>query len=140
MSEKYALRGIDTLIAQGCQIEGDLLFQGGLRIDGHVQGHVKGCAQTGATGHAYLVLGRSGRISGAVWAGDVLIDGLVEGNLHITGRVELLSRARIIGDIHYMSLSMQPGATVTGQLCPDAGNCVISNRDIKAEAHELKLA
>ena len=140
MADKYALRGIDTLIAAGCQIEGDLLFQGGLRIDGHVTGHVKGCAQDDVTGHAYLVLGRSGRISGGVWAGDVIIDGLVEGNLHINGRVELLSRARIIGDIHYMSLSMQPGATVTGQLCPDAGSDVIPNRDIKAEAHELRLA
>lgn len=140
MSDKYALRGIDTLIARGCQIEGDLLFWGGLRIDGHVKGHVKATPRPDIAGQAYLVLGRSGRISGEVWAGDVLIDGLVEGNLLITGRVELLSRARIIGDIHYMSLSMQPGATVTGQLCPDAGNFVISNRDIKAEAHELKLA
>ena len=140
MVDKYALRGIDTLIAAGCQIESDLLFQGGLRIDGHVKGHVKECAQVDVTGHAYLVLGRSGRISGGVWADNVLIDGLVEGNLHINGRVELLSRARIIGDIHYMSLIMQPGAKVTGQVCPNAGTGVIPTRDIKAEAHELRLA
>lgn len=140
MSGKYALHVIDTLIAQGCQIEGDLLFQGGLRIDGHVKGHVKVSPQPEISGRAHLVLGRTGRISGGVWASDVQIDGLVEGNLHITGRVELLSRARIIGDIHYMSLSMQPGATVTGQLFPDAGNFVIPTRDTKAEAHELKLA
>ena len=106
MSGKYALRCIDTLIAQGCRVEGDVIFEGGLRIDGHVKGHVKGEIKLDATAPAHLVLGRSGRISGGVWADYVLIDGLVEGNLHITGRVELLSRARIIGNIHYESLRL----------------------------------
>lgn len=139
MTGKYALQVIDTLIAQGCQIQGDLIFQGSLRIDGHVKGHVKAEAAT-AVGRAHVVVGRSGRISGGVWASDVLIDGLVEGNLHITGRVELLSRARIIGDIYYESLSLQPGATVTGQLCPDVGNFGMSSRDVTSATHELKLA
>jgi cytoskeletal protein CcmA (bactofilin family) len=75
-----------------------------------------------------------------VWADYVLIDGLVEGNLHITGRVELLSRARIIGDIHYESLGLQLGATVNGQLCPDIGNFGITPREVPGAAQELKLA
>ena len=139
MSGKYALRCIDTLIAQGCRIEGDVIFEGGLRIDGHVKGEIK----LESTAPAHLVLGRSGRISGGVWADYVLIDGLVEGNLHITGRVELLSRARIIGNIHYESLRLQPGATVTGLLCPDAGDVGtvgIPPREVPDAAQELKLA
>ncbi len=140
MSGKYALRCIDTLIAQGCRIEGDVIFEGGLRIDGHVKGHVKGEIKLDATAPAHLVLGRSGRISGGVWADYVLIDGLVEGNLHITGRVELLSRARIIGNIHYESLRLQPGATVTGLLCPDVGHAGIPPREVPDAAQELKLA
>ncbi len=140
MSGKYALRCIDTLIAQGCRVEGDVIFEGGLRIDGHVKGHVKGEIKLDATAPAHLVLGRSGRISGGVWADYVLIDGLVEGNLHITGRVELLSRARIIGNIYYESLRLQPGATVTGLLCPDVGNAGIPPRAVPDAAQELKLA
>ena len=143
MSGKYALRCIDTLIAQGCRVEGEVIFEGGLRIDGHVKGHVKGEIKLDATAPAHLVLGRSGRISGGVWADYVLIDGLVEGNLHITGRVELLSRARIIGNIHYESLRLQPGATVTGLLCPDVGevsNGGIPPREVPDAAQELKLA
>jgi cytoskeletal protein CcmA (bactofilin family) len=140
MSGKYALRCIDTFIAQGCRVEGDVFFEGGLRIDGHVKGHVKGEIKLGATPLAHLVLGRSGQISGGVWADYVLIDGLVEGNLHITGRVELLSRARIIGNIYYESLRLQPGATVTGLLCPDVGNVGIPPRAVPDSAHELKLA
>ena len=64
------------------------------------------------------MVARTGRVCGDIRAGHAVIDGAVTGNLHISGRVELLSRARIIGDIHYASLSMQPGATVTGQLRP----------------------
>lgn len=120
------VRGIDTLIARGCHIEGELVFSGGLRIDGQVRGDVR----TELPGQGYLVLARAGRICGDIWAGHVVIDGLVTGNLHVSGRVELLPRARIIGDIHYASLSMQPGATVTGQLCPGE----------EASAHPVRLS
>ncbi len=114
MASNKALQGIDTLIARGCRIEGRLVFQGGLRVDGRVAGDV--CADPPEQG--YLVLSHPAHICGDVRAGHVVIDGLVEGNLHISGRVELLCRARIIGDIHYGSLEMRPGAAVTGQLCP----------------------
>ena len=114
MAGSSTLRGIDTLIARGCHIEGELIFSGGLRIDGQVSGDIR----SALAGQGYLVLSRTGRICGDISAGHVVIDGQVTGDLHISGRVELLSRARIIGHIHYASLSMQPGATVTGQLCP----------------------
>ena len=114
MAGSGTLRGIDTLIARGCHIEGELVFSGGLRIDGQVRGDVRAAFPD----QGYLALSRTAQVNGDIHAGHVMIDGLVTGNLHISGRVELLSRARIIGDIHYVSLSMQPGATVTGQLCP----------------------
>ena len=114
MAGSSTLRAIDTLIARGCHIEGKLIFSGGLRIDGQVSGDIR----SDWAGQSYLVLSHTGQVSGDIRAGHVVIDGQVTGDLHISGRVELLSRARIIGNIHYVSLSMQPGATVTGQLCP----------------------
>ena len=126
MAGSSTLRGIDTLIARGCHIEGELTFSGGLRIDGQVSGDIR----SDLAGQGYLVLSRTGRICGDISAGHVVIDGQVTGDLHISGRVELLSRARIIGHIHYASLSMQPGATVTGQLCPGG----------QSDAHPDKLS
>ena len=114
MAEAGTWRAIDTLIGRGCHIEGQVLFNGGLRIDGQVSGDVSGRLP----GQGYLVLASAGQICGDIRAAHVVIDGRINGNLHVSGRVELLSRARIIGDIHYASLSMQPGATVTGQLRP----------------------
>ena len=114
MAGSGTLRGIDTLIARGCHVDGELVFSGGVRIDGDVSGDLR----AEPPGQGYLVVARTGRVCGDIRAGHAVIDGAVTGNLHISGRVELLSRARIIGDIHYASLSMQPGATVTGQLRP----------------------
>jgi cytoskeletal protein CcmA (bactofilin family) len=93
-----------------------VLFNGGLRIDGQVSGDVSGRLP----GQGYLVLASAGQICGDIRAAHVVIDGRINGNLHVSGRVELLSRARIIGDIHYVPLSMRPGAIVVGQLCPTA--------------------
>ena len=115
MAGEKALWGIDTLIARECRIAGELVFRGGLRIDGQVCGHVR--AEPVQEG--YLVVAPSGLVRGDIRASHVVIGGQVLGNLHIAGRVELLARARIIGDIHYVSLGMQPGATVTGQLFPE---------------------
>jgi len=114
MAGSGTLRGIDTLIARGCHVDGELVFSGGVRIDGDVSGDLR----AEPPGQGYLVVARTGCVCGDIRAGHAVIDGAVTGNLHISGRVELLSRARIIGDIHYASLSMQPGATVTGQLRP----------------------
>ncbi len=105
---------VDSLIGQGCRIEGVVLFRGGLRIDGLIDGDVMADAPAGS----WLLLSAPGRIEGDVRAENMVIAGEVVGNLHATGRVELLPRARIIGDIVYDSIAMHAGACVSGKLCP----------------------
>ena len=46
-----------------------------------------------------------------------VVAGEVIGDLHVANKVEIQSQARIIGAINYVSLAMQAGATVSGQLC-----------------------
>jgi cytoskeletal protein CcmA (bactofilin family) len=106
--------GVDSLIGGGCRVEGAVVFRGGLRVDGQIAGDVLAEPTAGGC----LMLSVPGRIEGDVRAEHIVISGEVIGNLHATGRVELLSRARIIGNISYASLSMQAGARVSGALCP----------------------
>lgn len=106
--------GVDSLIGSGCRIEGAVVFRGGLRVDGQIAGDVLAEPASGGC----LMLSSLGQIEGDVRAEHIVIAGEVIGNLHATGRVELLSRARIIGNISYASLSMQAGARVSGALCP----------------------
>ncbi len=104
--------GIDTLIGRGCRIEGDIVFRGGLWVDGHLIGTVRAEPQ----GAGYLIVPPQGRIEGDVCARHIVVSGEVVGNLHASDRVELLARARIIGNVSYGGMTMQAGCSVIGRL------------------------
>jgi cytoskeletal protein CcmA (bactofilin family) len=104
--------GIDTLIGRGCRIEGDIVFRGGLWVDGHIIGNVRAEPQ----GAGYLIVPPQGRIEGDVCARHIVVSGEVVGNLHASDRVELLARARIIGNVSYGGMTMQAGCSVIGRL------------------------
>ncbi len=106
---------LSTLIADGVEITGDLVFASGMRIDGHVKGDVVG--RTGETKvPSLLVLSAKGRIEGSVRCGDAVINGTVDGDLDVEHRLELQSDARVTGTIRYRQLQMDVGATVQGHL------------------------
>lgn len=109
------LTQLSSLIAHGVEIEGDLAFSDGLRIDGRVRGQVSGRAGHGDE-PALLVLSQTGAIEGSVRCGNALINGSVTGDLDIEQFVELQAGARITGTLRYRQLRMDVGAVVQGQL------------------------
>jgi len=111
---------IDTLIGAGSILQGDLEFTGGLRVDGHIKGHVSAQDSNNGT----LVLSESGVIEGDVNVPHVVINGTVKGNIASTGHVELQSNANISGDIHYKAVEMELGAVLNGSLVSDASTPV----------------
>ena len=94
----------------------DLEFTGGLRVDGHIKGHVS--AQDTAKGT--LVLSESGVVEGDINVPHVVINGTVSGNIVSSGHVELQSNAKITGDIHYKAVVMELGAMLNGSLVSDS--------------------
>ena len=106
---------IDTLVGTGSILQGDLEFTGGLRVDGHIKGHVS--AQD--TNNGTLVLSESGIIEGDINVPHVVINGTVRGNIASTGHVELQANAKINGDIHYKAVEMELGAVLNGSLVSD---------------------
>jgi len=107
---------IDTLVGTGSMLQGDLEFTGGLRVDGHIKGHVS--AQDGNNGT--LVLSESGVIEGDISVPHVVLNGTVKGNISSVGHVELQANAKITGDIHYKAVEMELGAVLNGSLVSDA--------------------
>jgi cytoskeletal protein CcmA (bactofilin family) len=103
---------IDCLIGAGTTVAGDLIFTGGLRIDGMVQGDVTVSDIKAGT----LVIGDGGCIQGDVRVSHVIVYGEIRGTVYATGLVELHSNARITGDIHYDAIEMQAGAQIVGHL------------------------
>jgi cytoskeletal protein CcmA (bactofilin family) len=106
---------IDTLVGAGSVLQGDLVFTGGLRVDGHIKGHVSAHDSSNGT----LVLSESGVVEGDINVPHVVINGTVKGNIASTGHVELQANANISGDIHYKAVEMELGAVLNGSLVSD---------------------
>ena len=106
---------IDCLIGAGTRVEGNLIFSGGLRLDGNVRGSI--VAEEGKPGT--LVVSESARIEGELRAPHVVINGAVCGPVNSTEYVELQAKANVTGDVYYNTLEMQVGAVVQGRLVHD---------------------
>ena len=106
---------LSSLIAEGVEITGDVVFSGGMHIDGRVNGNVIGRSLDGKA-PALLVLSDKGRIEGSVRCGDAVINGTVIGDLEVEHLLELQSEARVSGTIRYRQLQLDVGAAVQGQL------------------------
>ena len=107
---------LSTLIAEGVEITGNLLFTNGMRIDGRVKGDVTGRPATDGNSPSLLVLSANGHIEGSVRCGDAVINGAVTGDLEVEHFLELQSNSRVSGTIRYRHLKMDVGAVVHGQL------------------------
>lgn len=104
---------IDSLIGAGTQIEGNIRFTGGLRIDGEVKGSVE--AAEGASSST-LVLSEQARIEGSVTVAHLVSNGTVVGPVTVSDSLELQSKARIVGDVDYTIIEMHQGAVIEGRL------------------------
>ena len=101
-----------SLISDNLTLNGDLEFEGGLKISGKVRGNVR--HKPGSA--SLLALSAGGSIEGNVSCHDALIDGSIVGDLVVEHLLELHSNARVRGNISYRQLSMENGALVEGKL------------------------
>ncbi|MCC6610241.1 MAG: polymer-forming cytoskeletal protein [Burkholderiales bacterium] len=120
---------IDSLIGAGTRIEGNVIFSGGLRIDGEVKGDVTAAAGQPST----VVVSEQARVEGAVRVTHMVVNGTIEGPVHVSEFLELQPKSRVMGDIHYKSLEIHLGAVVEGRL-------VHGEAAGEGKAVELKLA
>lgn len=107
---------IDSLIGANTIIGGDLNFSGGLRIDGQVNGNVIASPDKPST----LVLSELGRVNGEVRVTHLVINGTISGLVSASDYLELQSKARVEGDVHYKTMEIQLGAVVDGRLFHDS--------------------
>jgi cytoskeletal protein CcmA (bactofilin family) len=103
---------IDTLIGHGTEINGDLIFAGGLHVDGRINGNV--AAEEGSS--SILILSEFGHIEGDVRVPNIVINGKIVGDVHGSTRVELAPKSRIKGSVYYNLIEMAIGAEVNGAL------------------------
>ena len=103
---------VGTLIGAKTRINGDVEFTGGLHCDGYINGNVKGDSNE----NTFLSVSQQGAIEGSVIAPNVILNGIVKGDIDATGRVELGANARVLGNVHYTIIESAVGAQINGKL------------------------
>jgi cytoskeletal protein CcmA (bactofilin family) len=103
---------IRSLIGEGTVIHGEVRFGDGLRIDGEVHGDVVAVGDS----RSLLVVSEKARVHGMVKGGHVIINGTVVGPVEADELLELQPKARIEGDVRYISIEMHQGAAIDGEV------------------------
>jgi cytoskeletal protein CcmA (bactofilin family) len=119
---------IDTLIGPKTRINGDVEFTGGLHLDGYINGNVKGDSNQGT----FLSVSEHGCVEGSVIAPNVILNGMVKGDIEAGARVELGAKARVMGNVHYTIIETAVGAQINGKLIHRANPAPVDppgNRD-----------
>lgn len=100
-----------SLVAAGTEVIGDIHFSGELEIQGTVCGNI-----TASQDSARVRIVKGGQVKGEVRAPLIIISGDVQGDIHASEQVELVSEARVQGNIHYRAIEIARGAQLNGKL------------------------
>lgn len=116
---------INTIVS-GTTIEGTIVAQNDIRIDGNVEGTL--------TCSGRLIIGPEGKVEGDANCQNAVIEGSFRGNLTVTEILDVRENATVIGEIKTGKLLVQNGATFNGNC--DMGQRIkkISNAQADASA------
>lgn len=102
--KKPGARSAPSIISADLLVQGTLVSQGDMQIDGTVEGDIRSVT---------LMIGNGAIVKGEVVAEEVVIRGRVEGRIRAR-RVQLDASAVVIGDILQEQLTVAAGATFEG--------------------------
>lgn len=99
-----------SVIGADVAIKGDIEASADLHVDGRIHGDIA-CSS--------IVQGERSTIEGTISAETARLAGVVKGTIAVRQLV-VLKTARIEGDVHYETLTIEQGAQVEGRFSPDA--------------------
>ena len=98
---------INTLLGRGSEFEGKLTFEGTVRIDGTLKGEV--------FSDDVLIVGEGARVEAEIDVGEIIIQGMVIGNVRAKRSIEILTPGRVKGDLSTPSLQIDKGVIFEGR-------------------------
>jgi cytoskeletal protein CcmA (bactofilin family) len=109
---------LNGFIDRGSHIRGDLAFEETFRIDGRFEGKIRSGTE--------LILGDAADVTAEIDVGRLSVAGTLKGSVRAAERVELLSGARVFGDIITPVLRIEEGAHFEGscQMGEETSNLV----------------
>jgi len=113
VKKPFSTENITTLISKATEITGDVHFSGVLEVEGKVRGNIYADDDSSAE----VRVRERGLVQGEIKVPSVIINGLVEGDVHSTQHLELAAKARVVGNVYYHLIEMVMGSEVNGSLC-----------------------
>jgi cytoskeletal protein CcmA (bactofilin family) len=111
-SHRKALQSIGSVLGAATRLEGTLHVDESVRIDGKLEGNLEQ-----ADGNSrWIIIGPGGEIHGDIRAQNISIAGKVIGNIIASESIELIDGCEVRGNITHKSITVEPGASVHGQL------------------------
>jgi cytoskeletal protein CcmA (bactofilin family) len=110
MNSSDSVESFDTLIGAATRIEGRMVVNKSIRLDGTIEGSI----ESNTDNHVTVAIGHTGLVHGDVRAHRVLVNGQVDGNIYAREKCELHETSRVKGDIHYGLLGIEHGAEILG--------------------------
>ncbi len=112
--ESIPVDGSLSVIGSGMKITGDIETTGAVKIDGIIEGCIRGAKQ--------VILGRTGAIHGDVLADEAVLAGTVVGSVATAERVEIQSSCSIQGDVQTKSIVVLEGGVINGTVRMEAAS------------------
>jgi cytoskeletal protein CcmA (bactofilin family) len=98
----------NTVIGEKSSFEGKMLINGTLQIDGRFEGTLLTVDQ--------IYVGANGKVKANLEGSNIVVEGVVIGNIKARNRVMLMPTARVLGDIRTPEIMIQNGVMLEGQL------------------------
>ncbi|MEE2751247.1 MAG: polymer-forming cytoskeletal protein [Myxococcota bacterium] len=99
---------LNALLGRGATYEGDLSFEGRVRVDGLFRGRI--------FTEELLEVGEEGRIEGDLDAQNLVVAGFVDGRVRVRGRLVVEPTGRIQGEVRAARLVVREGARLDAQI------------------------
>lgn len=119
-------------IVEGSEFEGDIRCESNIRIDGIFTGNLSTKGR--------LVIGLTGKVNGTVQCGNAEIEGELEGKISVQELLSLKSSSKVDGDLYTHKLSIEAGASFSGECNMGAKMKNISFGEETYQATEDKTA
>ncbi len=98
----------NSVIGEGSIFEGKFYIAGSLKIDGKFEGDIK----TENT----LIIGESGKVKTNISARNVIVSGVLIGDIHAREEVRITETGKVLGDIYTPVLHLSKGVMLKGNV------------------------
>jgi cytoskeletal protein CcmA (bactofilin family) len=121
-----------SIIAFGMKVLGDIETSGVIKIEGTVEGNIRGARQ--------VLVGRQGEVKGDVQGREVVVGGKIDGTVTASERVEIQGTSAVSGDIHTKSIVVMEGGRINGSVRMDEGGRAMSAGGSRIDGKPIPVA